>query len=153
MAHHHSAPPPPPPPPPAVHSRSRGAIPDEEGVVWSAERIHAMATETLLWCTNQYKRNRSNREGLWYVILGASVVSGFAALGLAALPAKGRGFVVNCVGFWIPAVVTIRDTDRDVDTPNKPWAFTGYWVRADDTTLVYSRSTPIEGGNNRRWTA
>lgn len=85
---------------------------------------------------------------VWYVIVGASAVTGFAALGLAALPAKGRGFLVNLIGFWLPAVATIGDTDKAMDHPNKPCSFTGYWVRADDAKLfsqcVYRLREDIE---------
>lgn len=78
-------------------------------------------------------------------MLGASVVTGFAVLGLAALPAKGRGVLVNFFGFCLPAVATIKDMENVMDHSSKPWAFTGYWVRADDTT--FSPHYTNEGGN------
>lgn len=65
---------------------------------------------------------------VWYAMAGA-----IAVVGLAALPAKGRGVLVNCLGFWLPAVATIGDTEKGVDLPHNPSVYTGYWVREDDT--------------------
>lgn len=102
-----------------------------------------MATETLLWCTNQYKKSQGNHARIWYVMVGASVVTGFAALGLAALPAKGRALLVNFVGFGLPAVATIRDMDKSIGHSIQPGAFTGYWVRVE---MIPNRSSsaPID---------
>eukprot|EP00752_Nemacystus_decipiens_P007354 g6576.t1 len=61
-------------------------------------------------------------------MVGASVVTGFATLGLAALPEKGRELLVNFVGFGLPAVATVREMDESMDHSTKPGAFTGYWV-------------------------
>lgn len=136
----------PPPPPPPTLMRGRGTIPDEE-LIWSAERIHKIATETLLWCTNHYKRSHSSHVRVWYIMVGASVVTGFVAVGLAALPAKGRALLVNLVGFGLPAVATIRDGDKkSTDHPVKPGAFTGYWVRAERISNCCCKA-PAEGGN------
>lgn len=85
---------------------------------------------------------------VWYVIVGASAVTSFAAVGLAALPAKGRGGLLNFLGFWLPAVATIGDMDQATDHRKAPWVFTGYWVRADGTN--YRRSTLIGKGETYR---
>lgn len=134
---------------PPAHTRGRCKILEQEEL-WSAERLQKIATDILFWCTNQNK-SRSNHARVGKVVVGASAVTGLAALGLvAALPAKGRGVLVNFLGFWLPALATIRDTDMTKDHPNKPRAFTGYWVREDDRYKVI-RAASIEGGRRTHY--
>lgn len=127
-----------PPPPPAARGGGKLKLRKQEEGFWSAERIHALAAETLSWCTKKYKSvarsDHHHQMGVPYIIVGVIMVTGFAVLGLvAALPTKGRAVIVNTWGFLLPAMATIGEKDQAQDhrRSKSPSIFTGYWVSCE----------------------